>query len=268
LSVNIEPDNTNASDDPAVRDAAVPTVAPGADINAPGTDAALPPASSQHPENEPLPLQAEIDAGAIEEDEPLIMGPAEPLMDISAEEEQLEFRWYILKVQVNREDSIREALLRRIRMEGVERYFGDIVVPTEDIREYTKSGKARVVKRKLYPGYIVVNMAVNDDTWFLVRDTPGIGDFTGSAGRPAPLPEHEVHKLLRISKPDEEGKKDIKTTINFKQGEHVRVKDGNFQNFEGDVDTIDEANGRVTVMINIFGRSTPVELEHWQIEKI
>jgi transcriptional antiterminator NusG len=281
--VNSEPDSTNSPDEPShVPDAAVPTVAPGDDINAPGTDAALPPVSSRMPE-EALPLQAEMDAGAgagradevaPEEDDAeekvgtMALGPAAPLMDISGDEETLDFRWYILKVQVNREDSIRDALLRRIRLEGVEKYFGDVVVPTEDVADYTKSGKRRIVKRKLYPGYIVVNMAVNDDTWFLVRDTPGIGDFTGSAGRPAPLPQHEVEKLLRISKPEEEGKTQVRTAIPYKQGEHVRVKDGNFQNFEGSVDTIDEANGRVTVMINIFGRSTPVELEHWQIEKI
>lgn len=275
--MNSEPEATNSPDEPTQHDAAVPHVAPGADIGAPGTDASLPPVSPQLPQEE-LPLQAEIDAGAgreeeaaeeaEEEVETLALGPAEPLMDISGEQEELDFRWYILKVQVNREDSIRDALLRRIRLEGVERYFGDVVVPTEDVAEYTKSGKRRIVKRKLYPGYIVVNMAVNDDTWFLVRDTPGIGDFTGSVGRPAPLPQHEVEKLLRISKPEEEGKPAVRTTIPYKQGERVRVKDGNFQNFEGDVDTIDEANGRVTVMINIFGRSTPVELEHWQIEKI
>lgn len=280
--MNSEPDTTNSPDEPSHQDAAVPTVAPGDDINAPGTDAALPAASAQLPQDE-LPLAAEMDAGAgtgratekaeeANEPEPevetMALGPAEPLMDISGEVEDLDFRWYILKVQVNREDSIRDALLRRIRLEGVERYFGDVVVPTEDVAEFTKSGKRRIVKRKLYPGYIVVNMAVNDDTWFLVRDTPGIGDFTGSVGRPAPLPQHEVEKLLRISKPEEEGKPAVRTTIPYKQGERVRVKDGNFQNFEGDVDTIDEANGRVTVMINIFGRSTPVELEHWQIEKI
>lgn len=289
--VNSEPNSATSPDEPSESaDAAVPHVAPGAEVNAPGTDAALPPASPQLPTDE-LPEQAQMDAGATpeepvaeveaassepeatdeaEDDEPetMALGPAEPLMDISGEQEDLEFRWYILKVQVNREDSIRDALLRRIRMEGVERYFGDVVVPTEDVAEYTKSGKRRIVKRKLYPGYIVVNMAVNDDTWFLVRDTPGIGDFTGSAGRPAPLPQHEVEKLLRIQKPEEEGKPQVRTAIPFKQGERVRVKDGNFQNFEGDVDTIDEANGRVTVMINIFGRSTPVELEHWQIEKI
>ncbi len=279
--MNSEPETTNSPDEPSHQDAAVPSIAPADDIGAPGTDAALPAASAQLPEDQ-LPLQAEMDAGAgtgrEEEvvDEPeeeavietMALGPAEPLMDISGEQEELDFRWYILKVQVNREDSIRDALLRRIRLEGVERYFGDVVVPTEDVAEFTKSGKRRIVKRKLYPGYIVVNMAVNDDTWFLVRDTPGIGDFTGSVGRPAPLPQYEVEKLLRISKPEEEGKPAVRTTIPYKQGERVRVKDGNFQNFEGDVDTIDEANGRVTVMINIFGRSTPVELEHWQIEKI
>jgi transcription termination/antitermination protein NusG len=184
-------------------------------------------------------------------------------MDISGEEENIEFLWYILKVQVNREDSIRDALQRRVKIAGLEQYFGDIVVPTEDVAEYTKSGKRRIVKRKLYPGYIVVNMAVNDDTWFLVRDTSGIGDFTGSVGKPAPLPMHEVEKLLKISKPPEGDKGQVRTAIPFKHGDHVRVKDGQFQNFEGDVETVDEANGRVTVMISIFGRSTPVELEHW-----
>src|SRR5690606_15594128 len=151
----------------------------------------------------------------------------------------------------NREDSIRDALLRKIKIEGLEPYFGEIVVPTEDVAEYTKSGKRRIVKRKLYPGYIVISMVLNDDTWFLVRDTPGIGDFTGSAGKPAPLQQHEVEKLLRISKPVEEGKTQVRSLIPFSRGERVRVKDGNFQNFEGDVDAIDEANGRVTVMINI-----------------
>lgn len=297
----------------------MPQAEPGGDAGAPGTDAALPPASSQESASAEAPQKAQIDsageggsaegaadtaatpvptnmnqsdrspddqsappadAGQPEEpaDEPvaeeedeeesLPLGPAEPLMDISGEQEEMEFRWYILKVQVNREDSIRDALLRKIKIEGLEPYFGEIVVPTEDVAEYTKSGKRRIVKRKLYPGYIVISMVLNDDTWFLVRDTPGIGDFTGSAGKPAPLQQHEVEKLLRISKPVEEGKTQVRSLIPFSRGERVRVKDGNFQNFEGDVDAIDEANGRVTVMINIFGRSTPVELEHWQVEKL
>lgn len=104
-------------------------------------------------------------------------------------------QWYILKVQSNREDSIRETLLRRIQMQGLDAYFGDVVVPKEQITEF-KGGKKRVVWRKLYPGYILVNMLLNDDTWYLVRETGGIGDFTGSAGRPSPMLPQDVAKLL------------------------------------------------------------------------
>ncbi len=184
------------------------------------------------------------------------------------EEEEPQQAWYILKVQVNREDSIRDALLRRIKIEGVEESFGEIVVPTEDVAEFNKSGKRRVVKKKLYPGYILVNMAINDDTWFLVRETPGVGDFTGSAGKPTPMEPQEVERILKIGAKEEDGGNQIKTAIPFRTGDRVRVKDGYFQNFEGDVEGIDEANGRITVMINIFGRSTPVELEHWQVEAV
>ena len=126
-----------------------------------------------------------------------------------------------------------------------------------------------MVKRKLYPGYILVNMAVSDESWFVVRETSGIGDFTGSAGKPTPMEPQDVERILRSSKvlPEEEGA-GVKTTIPFKTGDQVRVKEGYFQSFEGEVNAIDEANGRVTVMINIFGRATPVEMEHWQIEAV
>ena len=206
------------------------------------------------------------------DDEPEPDAPfAEPLefIDETAADENLNFEWFILKVQVNREDSIKDALLRRVKMNGIERYFKEIVVPTEDVVEFTKTGKKRVVKRKLYPGYILVSMSVTDESWFIVRETPGIGDFTGASGKPTPMDPKDVERILRSSKvlPDEEGPA-AKTTIPFKQGDRVRVKEGYFQNFEGDVDAIDQATGRVTVMINIFGRSTPVELVHWQIEKV
>ncbi|MBM4090325.1 MAG: transcription termination/antitermination factor NusG [Planctomycetes bacterium] len=183
-------------------------------------------------------------------------------------DEEVAKQWYILKVQVNREESIRRALLRRVKVAGLEACFGDVVVPTEEIAEFNKSGKRRVVKRKLYPGYIMIELALNDDTWFLVRETPGIGDFTGSAGKPTPMAAHEVQRIIKVGRGVESGESHVKTAIPFKVGERVRVKEGYFENFEGLVDAIDEANGRVTVMINIFGRSTPVELEHWQIETV
>ncbi|MCU0872296.1 MAG: transcription termination/antitermination protein NusG [Pirellulaceae bacterium] len=179
-----------------------------------------------------------------------------------------EKEWYILKVQVNREDSIRAALLRRIKIEGLEEFFDEIVVPTEEVAEFNKSGKRKVVRRKLYPGYILVHMVVNDDTWFVVRETPGVGDFTGSSGKPTPMNARDVERILRLGVAQEDRGGQIKTAIAFKVGDRVRVKDGHFQNFEGEVDSIDEANGRITVMINIFNRSTPVELEHWQVESV
>lgn len=171
--------------------------------------------------------------------------------------------WYILKVQSNRERSIAEALKRKIAIEGLDRYFDDVVVPTEKVTEF-KGGKKKVIERKLYPGYIVVHMCINDDTWFAVRETSGIGDFTGSGGKPTPMLPHEVARIVKQE--EEEVDEAPKLNINFKIGDRVKIKDGTFESFEGEVSTIDEQNGRITVMINIFGRSTPVELEYWQVE--
>jgi transcriptional antiterminator NusG len=173
--------------------------------------------------------------------------------------------WYILKVQSNREESIRDGLLRRVKIQGLDNYFGEIIVPTETVTEF-KNGKKRVVKRKLYPGYLVVNMEITEETWFLVRETPGIGDFTGSAGKPSPMLPQEVARIR--AKQEEKSEEAPKLRIPFTKGDRVKITEGNFENFEGEVDNIDEANGHVTVMINIFGRSTPVELEYWQVEAI
>jgi transcriptional antiterminator NusG len=202
----------------------------------------------------------------LDEDPDMDVAPLE-LIEEEPEGEVAEKHWYILKVQVNREGTIRDALERRVKIEGLERYVEEIVVPTEDIAEFTKSGKRKITKRKLYPGYIMVNMVINDDTWFAVRETPGIGDFTGSAGKPTPMDPREVERILRRDV-DEDEETQIKTSIPFVIGDHVRVTEGNFQNFEGDVDKIDESHGLITVMINIFNRATPVEIQYWQIEKV
>jgi len=186
-----------------------------------------------------------------------VVKPQEPKSD--------KMEWYILKVQSNREESIREGLLRRVAIAGLDRYFGDVIVPTEKVTEF-KGGKKRVIKRKLYPGYLVVHMEINDDTWFLVRETPGIGDFTGAAGRPSVMLPHEVQRI--VAKAEEKSEKAPKLKIGFNEGERVKIKEGTFENFEGEVESIDQTNGQVTVMINIFGRSTPVTLEYWQIEAL
>ncbi len=173
--------------------------------------------------------------------------------------------WYVLKVSSNRERTIRESLLKRIKRDGLEEYFGEIIIPTEKIVE-TKGGKKKVTEHKLYPGYIMINMELNDDSWYLVRDTNGVGDFTGAAGKPIPMSEDEINRMLGL-----EDTKDVepsKVKIDFTQGESVKIKDGTFESFEGSIEAIDEEHGKVTVLIEIFGRSTPVELEYWQVEKI
>ncbi|MCA9190919.1 MAG: transcription termination/antitermination factor NusG [Planctomycetales bacterium] len=177
--------------------------------------------------------------------------------------------WYIIKVAFNREDSIRDSLWKRIKLAGMEEFFGEILVPTEDVVTFTRNGTRRVVKRKLYPGYLMAYMTINDDTWFLVRETPGVGDFTGSGGKPTPMDPHDVEKIVKTVEPDDEdGDKPLKTAIPYRPGDRVRVKEGNFQNLEGEVEKVDEANGHITVIISIFGRSTPVELSHWQVESL
>jgi transcriptional antiterminator NusG len=152
-----------------------------------------------------------------------------------------------------------------MRIEGLDRFFDQVIVPTEKVTEF-KGGKKKVVERKLYPGYIVVHMHINDDTWFAVRETSGVGDFTGAGGKPTPMLASEVARIVQTE--EEETSEAPKLDIRFATGDKVKVKEGNFESFEGEVNTIDEASGRVTVMINIFGRSTPVELEYWQIEAV
>jgi transcriptional antiterminator NusG len=200
----------------------------------------------------------------VEEEEPVRVSRG-PVYEEPQVEEEIRMDWYILKVQSNRERTIAEALERKMRIEGLDRFFDQVIVPTEKVTEF-KGGKKKIVERKLYPGYIVVHMHINDDTWFAVRETSGVGDFTGAGGKPTPMLASEVARIVQTE--EEETSEAPKLDIRFARGDKVKVKEGNFESFEGEVNTIDEASGRVTVMINIFGRSTPVELEYWQIEAV
>ncbi|MDR1479673.1 MAG: transcription termination/antitermination protein NusG [Planctomycetaceae bacterium] len=172
--------------------------------------------------------------------------------------------WYILKVQVNREDAIRKYLETRIKVTGLDEFFGDILVPTEKVTEI-RNEKKRVVKRKLYPGYLMICMEINDDTWFLVRGIPGVGDFTGAVGKPTPMLPHEVQRMLAAEKEDPAESPKLK--VGYSIGDQIKIKEGSFESLNGVVDAIDYTSGRVTVIVNLFGRSTPIELEYWQIEQ-
>jgi transcriptional antiterminator NusG len=192
-------------------------------------------------------------------------GKVEEAAEASKSDVQLD--WYILKVQSNREDSVKRNLEKRIKVAGLEKYFGHIIVPTESVTEL-KNGKRKVVKHKLYPGYVIIQMEINDDSWYLVRQTSGIGDFAGADGKPITMLPDEVEKILQMEAQDSEEAAAGGLRIAFTVGANVKVTEGTFQNYEGIVDSIDAVSGKVTVMISYFGRSTPVELEYWQVESI
>jgi transcriptional antiterminator NusG len=183
-------------------------------------------------------------------------------------EDTKKMEWYVLKVQSNREKSIKTSLERRIKRENMEDYFGEIVIPTQKIRE-TKSGKTRVSEQKLFPGYMMIQMELNDETWYLVRDTTGVGDFTGAAGKPIPMRPDEVKSMLGK---DEKGEKipeaEPINKINLTVGEMVKIKEGSMEGFEGTIDAIDQTTGEITVLLEFLGRTIPVKVEHWQAEKV
>lgn len=173
--------------------------------------------------------------------------------------------WYVLRVQSGREESVRETLMKKVRLASLDDCVMTVLVPTEKISEI-KDGRKRVRERKLFPGYIMVEMDLTDDVWFLIKETPGIGDFVGSYQRPIPMSPLEVERILDSQKEKDEGIPDLK--IDLEKGESVRIKEGPFENFDGAVDEVNTARGTVKVIVTIFGRATPVELEYWQIEKI
>jgi transcription termination/antitermination protein NusG len=185
--------------------------------------------------------------------------------DDDSDEPPPQLVWYVLKVQSSREDTIRDALERRVKIQGLERYFGRIVVPTEKTTEI-RNNKKRVVERKTYPGYIMVEMELNEKTWFTVRETPGVGDFVGAHGTPSKMSNDEVEKMLGQQTAKDEKPTQVK--INVERGDRVKIKEGPFENFEGTIEEVIEARGLVKVMLIIFNRPTPVDLEHWQVERI
>ena len=180
-------------------------------------------------------------------------------------------KWYVLRVASNKEDQVREALQRKIVIEALEESIGRILVPT--IKEKRmRSGVLKIVERKLYPGYVFVEMAceedgsVNENVWFMIKETTGVGDFIGSDGKPTSMVEHEVTQMLAASeKADEEPSL---SGLNIHPGDQVKITDGAFESYEGEVDSVDERRGMVAVIVSIFGRLTPVEVGYWQIEKV
>lgn len=177
--------------------------------------------------------------------------------------------WFVLRVASNKESSVRETLLRKVQIEGMDHLVSRILVPMEKTKTI-KGGKQRITQTKLYPGYVFVEMRLEDDgripqdVFFLIKETTGVGDFVGTAGRPTPLQQHEIEKMLQDSKKPED---EPTVKLTFEKGEAVTIKEGPFEGYEGTVDELLPEKGLVRVLVTIFGRQAPVELEEWQIIK-
>ncbi len=223
------------------------------------------PADTQPPADTPDPSTVELSPDAMDgrldtREDTLIEGEpiAYPGMD-----------WFVLRVASNKESYVRDTLLRKIEIEGLKHLVNRILVPTEKTKT-VKGGKQRITETKLYPGYVFVEMALEEDgripqdVFFLIKETTGVGDFVGTTGRPTPLAMHEVEKMLLDSRKPEE-MPEIKMT--FAKGEAVTIKEGPFENYEGTVDELLPEKGLVRVLVTIFGRQAPIELEEWQIAK-
>lgn len=173
-------------------------------------------------------------------------------------------KWYVLHTQTGIEAKVKASLESRAETGGLSHLIREILIPTEKVSE-VKEGKKRISERKFFPGYILVQMELTDDSWYLVKNTPGITGFVGSGKNPIPLSEDDVNKII---KQQEEKTSKPKPKVEFSQGESVRVKEGAFSNFNGVIEEVNPNRGKLKVMVAIFGRSTPVELEYWQVEKI
>jgi len=177
--------------------------------------------------------------------------------------------WFVLRVASNKESYVRETLMRKIQIEGLEHLVGRIMVPTEKTMTL-KGGKQRVTETKLYPGYVFVEMKLEDDgripqdVFFLIKETTGVGDFVGTAGRPTAMVPHEVEKMLHDSRQPEETPV---VKMEFEPGDNVSITEGPFENHDGTVDEVFPEKGKVRVLVTIFGRQAPVELDYWQISR-
>lgn len=173
-------------------------------------------------------------------------------------------RWYVVHAYSGFEKSVQRALVERVARDGMQDFFGQILVPVEEVVEM-RNGQKSITERKFFPGYVLVEMEMNDDTWHLIKSTPKVTGFVGgTANKPTPISEKEVDKIMQQM---QEGVEKPRPKVLFEVGEVVRVKEGPFTDFHGSVEDVNYEKNRLRVSVTIFGRATPVELEFGQVEK-
>ena len=172
-------------------------------------------------------------------------------------------QWYVIHAYSGHEDKVRANLLKRVESMDMHDQIFEVLVPTEDVLEI-KDGQRGHVSKRIFPGYILVRMVMSDESWYVVRNTPGVTSFVGSGTRPVPLQEAEVRSIQRTMGTEVQSK----VQVEFKVGDSVRVVDGPFTDFHGKVGEISPEKGKLKVMVNMFGRETPVELDLLQVERL
>jgi len=194
--------------------------------------------------------------------------------DLLAEQEPVESpydrpgRWFVVHTQSGYEKKVKQNLEARISSMNMEERIYEVVIPMEDVVEF-KQGKKQVVSKKMFPGYLLVRCQLDDDSWYVIRNTPGVTGFVGQGAKPSPLPRRDVEAFLQVKPEGEEvTPKRGKPRLEYEMGETVRVKEGPFADFSGEVIELNEDQLKVKVLVNIFGRETPVELEFSQVAKL
>jgi transcriptional antiterminator NusG len=207
---------------------------------------------------EDVAVSAEIEEEAEEE-----IGESEEEGEIEQEPERPDgVAWFVVHSYSGYENKVKKNLEHRIESMGMQDQIFQVVVPTEEEVEL-RDGQRRTTERRVFPGYILVEMLMNDDTWYVVRNTPGVTDFVRSGAKPIPLRQEEVDKILKRMEAEAP-----KIKVSFKEGQKVRIVDGPFEDFMGSVDAIDTDRARVRVLVNMFGRETPVEVDFLQVERV
>jgi transcriptional antiterminator NusG len=221
--------------------------------DAPVTEAPEPPAEAVLSEDEVLGIAAEED-----------VVEAAPVIESAYDRPG---QWYVVHTYAGYENKVKSNLESRIASMNMEERIFEVVIPLEDVIEF-KNGKKQVVSKKIFPGYLLVRMDLDDDSWYVVRNTPGVTGFVGLGARPTPLSRKEVEGILQVKVDGQEPTKKGRPRLEYEVGESVRVKEGPFADFTGTIAEINEDQLKLKVLVNIFGRETPVELEFAQVAKL
>jgi transcription termination/antitermination protein NusG len=266
MSSATDMDDTTPEPEPEPTEEAAAEVAPAQDAAAP---ADLEPAPAEE-------AAAGDDAAAASEDEAAEAGET----DVIDAEDLIESpppvespydrpgRWYVVHTQSGYEKKVKQNLEARTSSMNMEDRIHEVVIPMEDVVEF-KGGKKVVVQKKMFPGYLLVRCTLDDDSWYVIRNTPGVTGFVGQGAKPSPLPRRDVESFLAVKdETAEEVPSRIKPRLEYEMGETVRVKEGPFADFSGEIIEINEDQLKLKVLVNIFGRETPVELEFSKVAKL